>query len=157
MNESGTPASPTTDAGTKTVATALSRRDRMRGPLVTAGLVGGLTLALHFRDPHDSGSWGFCPWAALTGYYCPGCGGLRAVNDLTNGDVVGAASSNLVFVLLVPVLVLWWLRWTRRAWSGAKEPEHGIRHPGVWIALFAVVLVAFGVLRNLPSGSWLAP
>ena len=31
-------------------------------------------------------SWGLCPSAAL-GFSCPGCGGLRAVNDLTHGDV----------------------------------------------------------------------
>ena len=70
-----------------------TRCDRLRGPLLTGGLVAGLTLALHFRDPHASGSWGFCPWLALTGHYCPGCGGLRAVNDLTNGDVVGAPAA----------------------------------------------------------------
>ena len=28
---------------------------------------------------------------------------------------------------------------------------------GVWVIVFAVVLVVFGVLRNLPMGSWLAP
>lgn len=161
MDESVTHASPAAQPAAETRAPSpvapLTRRARLQGPLITAGLVGGLTIALHFRDPHTSGSWGFCPWVALTGYYCPGCGGLRAVNDLTNGDIIGAASSNLVFVLMVPVLVLWWLRWTQRAWSGAKEPERGLQHPGVWIALFAVVMVVFGVLRNLPAGSWLAP
>ena len=129
----------------------------MRGPLVTASVVGGLTIALHFRDPHASGSWGFCPWLTLTGYYCPGCGGLRAVNDLAHGDIIAAASSNLVFVVMIPVLVLWWVQWTRRAWTGAEPPEPGVQHPGVWIAVFTVVMVAFGVLRNLPAGSWLAP
>lgn len=143
--------------GSPLQAASLSRRARMRGPLVTAGVVGGLTLALHFRDPHTAGSWGFCPWLALTGYYCPGCGGLRAVNDLTQGDIIGAASSNLVFVLMVPVLVLWWLRWTQRMWVGAERPALTRRHSGVLIAIFAVVMVAFGVLRNLPGGSWLAP
>jgi hypothetical protein len=136
--------------------TPTSRMDRLRGPLVTAGIIGGLTLALHLRDPHSSGSWGECPWLALTGRFCPGCGGLRAVNDLTNGDLVGAASSNLLFIVMVPVLVLWWLRWTRRAWTG-EEPPHGSRHPGWWIAAFTVVMLAFAVLRNLSLGSWLAP
>lgn len=134
-----------------------SRFQRLRGPAVTAGVVGALTIALHFRDPHDSGSWGFCPWVAITGYYCPGCGALRAVNDLTNADIIGAASSNVLFVALVPVLIGWWLAWTRLAWTGAKKAERGTQHPGAWIAVFTVVMVVFGVLRNLPSGSWLAP
>jgi hypothetical protein len=143
---------------------APSRRDRLARPLLTAGIIGGLTVALHFRDPHDPGSWGLCPWFALTGQYCPGCGGLRAVNDLTNGDLVGAASSNLVFVVMVPLLVLWWLRWTGRAWTGAggsagpaETPARAGRHAGTWIALFVAVTIVFGVLRNLPFGSWLAP
>ena len=104
-----------------------TRFERLRSPLVTGGLVGGLTIALHFRDPHSSGSWGFCPFYALTGLYCPGCGGLRAVNDLTNGDLVGAASSNLVFVALVPLIVLLWVRWTGRAWTG--HPTSGVAEP----------------------------
>jgi hypothetical protein len=135
----------------------LSRRHRLRGPLLTAGLVGGVTLALHFRDPHSAGSWGICPWLALTGQYCPGCGSLRAVNDLTHGDVVAAAGSNLIFVLMVPVLVFWWLRWTERAWSGTAPAAVVGRRSGLWIALATVVMVAFGVFRNLPAGSWLAP
>ncbi|MCW2760275.1 MAG: hypothetical protein JWR85_476 [Marmoricola sp.] len=136
---------------------APSRRDRLVAPLLTAGLVGGLTVALHFRDPHTAGTWGGCPWLAITGQYCPGCGGLRAVNDLTNGDVVGAASSNLLFVLLVPVLVFWWVRWTGRAWSGTERATRTREHPGVWIAVFTVVMLVFAVVRNLPAGNWLAP
>jgi hypothetical protein len=141
-----------------------SRLDRLRAPLLTAGLVAGLTIALHVRDPHDPGSWGECPWLALTGQYCPGCGGLRAVNDLSNGDVVGAASSNLLFLAMVPVLVVWWLVWFRRSWVGAgppagQAPQPAVRadHPGRWIAALIVVMVVFTVLRNLSLGSWLAP
>jgi hypothetical protein len=154
------PVAPTTATPASPVTVAVappSRRDRMRGPLLTAGIVGGLTLALHVRDPHTSGSWGLCPWFALTGHYCPGCGALRAVNDLGNGDILGAASSNLLFVAMVPLLVYWWLRWAQRAWSGAPKPASSGQHSGVWIAVATVVVIVFGVLRNLSAGSWLAP
>jgi hypothetical protein len=144
-------------AGLPGAVASSSRWVRMRGPLLTAGLAGGLALALHVRDPHSSGSWGLCPWLALTGHYCPGCGSLRAVNDLTNADLAAAASSNFVFVAMVPVLVFWWLRWTGRSWSGTPGPVAVRQRSGLWIALGAVVMVAFGVLRNLPAGSWLAP
>ena len=56
------------------------------------------------------GAWGFCPWLVLTGTYCPGCGGLRAVNDLTNGDVRAAFASNALFVALVPAIAVMWTR-----------------------------------------------
>src|SRR3954469_13350560 len=127
-----------------------TRFERLRTPLLTGGIVTGLTVALHFRDPHPSGSWGFCPFYALTGLYCPGCGGLRAVNDLTNGDLLGAASSNLLFVALIPLIVFAWVRWTGRAWSGAPAPagrdRFGVR-AGVWVIVFTLVLVVFAVLR----------
>ena len=162
-----TPVASTVAPATPFPVTPPSRLDRLRAPLLTAGIVGGLTLALHFRDPHAAGSWGFCPWYALTGLYCPGCGALRAVNDLGNGDVLAALSSNLLFVAMVPLLVYWWLRWTQRAWSGApknsappKTPSKTSawnQHAGVWIAVGTVVMLVFGVLRNLPAGSWLAP
>ena len=119
--------------------------------------MGLATLALHLRDPHQSGSWGYCPWLALTGFYCPGCGGLRAVNDLGNGDLIGAASSNIVFVAAVPLLVLWWMRWLQRSWSGGERPAMSSARSGALIAVFTVVMVVFGVVRNLPAGSWLAP
>ena len=134
-----------------------TRLDRLRGPLLTGALAVGLVLSLHLRDPHSSGSWGFCPWLVLTGHSCPGCGSLRAMNDLTNGDVVGALSSNLLFVVMLPVLAFWWVRWAQRAWSGAPPPDRSGRHHALWIAPAAVVMVAFTVLRNLPAGSWLAP
>jgi len=130
----------------------------LRDPLLVGGAVAALTLALHLRDPHASGSWGGCPWLALTGKYCPGCGGLRAVNDLTDGHVLAALSSNLVFVASVPLLLVWWALWVRRAWTGA--PATGgvsARTRTAWIAVAAVVTLVFTVLRNTPAGAWLAP
>lgn len=111
------------------------------------------SLALHVRDPHEQGSWGLCPLLAVTGHACPGCGGLRAVNDLTHGDLVAAASSNLYFVASIPLLAFGWLVWVRRSWSG--QPVHGPGTPTVIVAL--VLLVLFGVVRNTPWGAWLAP
>jgi len=132
------------------------RARRVRGPLLLVGGVAAAGLALHVRDPHDAGSWGVCPLYALTGIYCPGCGGLRAVNDLTNADLLGAASSNLLFVLAIPLLAFLWVRWFRRRWKGEPtSPEVG--NPYVLSAVAIVLLAGFTVARNLPFGSWLAP
>ena len=133
-----------------------SRAARMRAPVLTIGALAATTLALHLRDPHDSGSWGYCPSAAL-GFACPGCGGLRAVNDLTHLDVAAAASSNLAFVVALPFLIVGLGWWTLRRWRGA--PALGVPGPRLRVAGYAAcaLLVVFTVLRNLPVGSWLAP
>ncbi|WP_206051563.1 DUF2752 domain-containing protein [Nocardioides ferulae] len=128
---------------------------RMVAPSATIGGLALATVALHLRDPHERGSWGFCPSAAL-GFWCPGCGGLRAVNDLTNGDIAAAASSNLLLVLTIPVVVLLLVSWARDRWVGrSREPD--ARLITIATVAFCTVGVLFGVLRNLPAGSWLAP
>ncbi len=129
----------------------------MLAPAATIGGLSLLTLALHVRDPHEHGSWGLCPSAAM-GFYCPGCGGLRAVNDLTHGDVGAALSSNIarhaahpgghVGLLGSVASGSWQGRPSRttRCWSPA-----GRWSPAVTVA------VVFAVVRNLSVGAWLAP
>lgn len=133
-----------------------SRWQRVRPSLVLAGIVVALSVALHLRDPHESGSWGFCPWLVLTGTNCPGCGGLRAVNDLTRGELASAASSNLLFVSAIPVAVGLWGRSLSQRWRGVREPLPR-NVVAVATAVVVVLVVAFWVVRNLPFGAWLAP
>ena len=137
-----------------TFAPTASRWHRMLAPAVTIGALGAATVALHLRDPHAEGSWGYCP-SALLGVACPGCGGLRAVHDLTHLQLADAASSNLLFVLALPVVLLALGRWVVDQWRGTPRVT---RVELAWVATTGVLtlLVAFTVLRNLP-GSWLAP
>src|SRR3954454_6406872 len=105
-----------------------SRRQRLTAPALLGAGVLGASVLLHVRDPHRGGSWGYCPWLLLTGTYCPGCGGLRAVNDLTDGGVAAGASSNLLFVLSIPLLVLAWVRTMADRWRGVVRPISSRRH-----------------------------
>lgn len=132
------------------------RRERLRAPLLTIGGLAAATLALHLRDPHQRGSWGVCP-LSLAGIYCPGCGGLRAVNDLTNGDVRGAASSNLLVTVGIPVAVLALALWLVGAWrgTGPRRLPAGLRRVLWWAA--AALALGFTIARNTPAGAWLAP
>jgi hypothetical protein len=136
-------------------APPVGRARRLLAPGVTIGGLTLATVALHFRDPHQSGSWGFCPSAAM-GISCPGCGGLRAVNDLTNGDLAGALSSNLLVTLTIPFAIALLLLWVTDRWRGrTREPDAtAIVRAAV---AFCAVAVAFAVVRNLEFGAWLAP
>jgi Protein of unknown function (DUF2752) len=128
---------------------------RLRAPaLLGLGVLAAVAL-LHVRDPHAGGSYAYCPWLLLTGTYCPGCGGLRAVYDLTHGDLAAAASSNLLLIALLPVAVLAWTAWARARWRGyaLSVPLYATR--AAWAML--VVVPAFGLLRNQEFASWLAP
>ena len=133
-----------------------SRARRVAPPLLLAGGLLAASVALHLRDPHEPGSWGYCPWLVLTGTACPGCGGLRAVNDLTHGDVAGAFSSNALFVGSLPVLSLLWTRSVLHRWRDQRpslNPAAVAWGGGVALAL----LLVFWVVRNLPFAGYLAP
>jgi hypothetical protein len=133
-----------------------SRWQRIASPSVLAGAVLTASVLLHLRDPHRSGSWGYCPWLVLTGTQCPGCGGLRAVNDLTNGNVAGAASSNLLFVGAIPLMLFFWGRTFLDRWRGVTRVVDS-RKVVTWSTVGLMVVAAFWIIRNLPFAAWLAP
>lgn len=91
-----------------------------------------------------------CPLHAVTGFHCPGCGATRALGLLAQGDFLAALHHNALVVLLLPWLV----------WEFLAGPRVG---SGAWprwgVVLLVLVLVAFGVLRNVPVAPWvyLAP
>lgn len=140
----------TEDIGTR------GRGRRVSAPVLIAGAVLAASVVLHLRDPHRSGSYLYCPWLLLTGTYCPGCGGLRAVNDLTHGRLGAAASSNIMFVGSIPLVVLFWSRWFLDRWRGVRR-VFDQRQVVIWTLAFAAVSLAFWVLRNLPGLEWLRP
>ncbi len=131
-----------------------TRARRVVAPVATITGLTAATVALHLRDPHASGSWGYCP-ISLLGIYCPGCGGLRAVNDLTHGDLIGAASSNALLLLAMPFAVFLLARWAIDAWRGRQR---GLPALSSWpvLSVGIALTTVFTVARNLP-GSWLAP
>ena len=135
--------------------TPRSTSELIRGPALVGVAGAGALVGLHLRDPHESGSYGFCPFLAITGHPCPGCGGLRAVNELTHGNVVDALSSNLLAVGLLALLTVAWATWFVRRARGADDRMLVVRDRTLVLVL--VVVLAFGAVRNTPWGAWLAP
>ena len=123
------------------------RTRALRAPVLTATgfLAAGGVLVV--RSPYSSGSYGYCPFRALTGLWCPGCGGLRAAHDLMTFDLAAAWGMNALLVLAVPVLAALWIRWVRHAWRGRPVAVVTVRGA----AVLAVVLAVFTVGRNLPG------
>ena len=100
-------------------------------------------------DPNEPGHYPTCPFLATTGLYCPGCGALRGIHDLLHGDVAGALARNPMTVIAVPYLVLAWFIWVLRT-AGQPAPRSTSLPPWtIWLLLG--VVIAFGVLRNLPG------
>lgn len=105
-------------------------------------------------DPNAAGHYPTCPFLAVTGWYCPGCGALRAVHALAHGDLVTALERNPFTVLALGYVVLTWVFWLQRTATG--RPSRGLAPPWVLYGVLGAIL-AFWVLRNLPGWTWLSP
>ncbi|CAN5631487.1 DUF2752 domain-containing protein [soil metagenome] len=124
-------------------ATTTSRRTRLY-TIVGAGvaLAGALTY-VGLTDPHVPGSlFPPCPFHAVTGWLCPGCGGLRMTHDLLHGQYGAAVIDNVFLLVGIPLVAVWALvrrRGGRRVWTAAS------------VAVLVVAVIAWTVVRNLPG------
>ncbi|WP_449062427.1 DUF2752 domain-containing protein [Planomonospora algeriensis] len=139
----------------ETAGARWSGRRALAAPLGTA-LAAGIAVALVGAvDPNEPGHYPSCPFLTLTGLYCPGCGGLRAVHALAHGDPVTALGLNPLLVAAVPLLAVLWGRWAVRSWRGLPFAAGWLRPAHAWWLLGTMIV--FWIGRNLPFGDFLAP
>ena len=115
-----------------------------KSPVFIAGLaIAGISaLTLFLFDPAHYPFYPTCYFHLLTGLYCPGCGGLRAIHQLLHGNLAAAARLNLLVILSLPAAVLVWRVRSIRA---------------LWLWVFLAFSAVFAVVRNIPGGEWLRP
>ena len=130
---------------------AAGRFTRVRWPLTAAAGAGLGAVALLLHDPHQRGSWGFCPLHVTTGLYCPACGALRGTAELLHGNLAGAWADNAFWVGCIPVVVAAWVAWLVLRWRG-RSARVTLRRVPQWVWWLPVgAFVLFGVVRNLPG------
>ena len=121
---------------------------RKRAVIAAAlGLTAVMAVLFAF-DPSTAGFFPACAFHELTGWQCPGCGGLRAMHQLSHGHIAAAWRLNPFVIVLLPVALWLGLREAMRAFAGRDWPGVVTRPLFGWLAVGALVL--FGVLRNVP-------
>ncbi len=143
-------------AAVPVVRRARSRRAlRVLPPAAVALLALAGVVLVHVVDPNQPGHYPSDPFLALTGWWCPGCGSLRALHALTEGRPGVAMQRNPVFVLALPVAVALWAEWLLAAVRG--RPVR-VPHLPAWVAwALLVALPLWWVARNVPGWTWASP
>lgn len=121
---------------------------------ILLGLAVGLAGAagLFFFDPSQHGFYPRCFFKMMTGLDCPGCGGLRATHQLLHGHIRAAFALNPLFIAAIPVAAFFSSRALFERITGHKSRRVMGHSTAVWIG--GVIVIAFGVLRNLPWRAW---
>ena len=126
------------------------RFDEIVNKRVTA-LVVWLSIAigatyLFFFEPGKTGFFPACPFRALTGFTCPGCGSTRGLHRLLHGDLVSAFEFNPIMVLALPFLLYALVRYTVAAVRGRPLQRHYLDAKYIW--MLVAVIMSFRVFRN---------
>lgn len=122
-----------------------SRRMTAPGMLV---LIAAALILLRTYDPSTSTVFPPCPVYFLTGWYCPGCGSLRAIHQLLHGNLRIAWAMNPLSVPLFPFLGYGLVSEAMLYARGRRLPQ--FTFPGAWIRALCAAIVLFGIARNLP-------
>jgi len=126
--------------------TRFAGQSRREAAWFAAAGLGGLTvlILLFVLDPATTRIFPPCPWRAMTGWLCPGCGSARAMHALLHGHLGIALEMNALAVAAVPLGVadlVQRFRGAGPAFTGAI--------PAAAVRALAVFVVGFGILRNV--------
>lgn len=106
------------------------------------------TVYVYVFEPGKSGFFPVCPFRALTGFTCPGCGTTRAVHHLLHGDFSAAFQLNPFTMVLLPLLLIAFVRYSVKIFRA--QPIKGNELAPVYIWTLFVVALSFWVIRNTP-------
>lgn len=110
-----------------------------------------LALALMFTD------FGIpCPTKTMFNFDCAGCGTTRMLRAALRLDFYQAIRYNAATFFLIPLIILYYVFQAVAYINGTKNKLYEITPNWVYIVII-VLLVLFGILRNVPMFSFLAP
>ena len=94
-----------------------------------------------------------CLFYEITGYYCPGCGITRLLFSLLKLDFYQAFRYNpLIFILIIITGIYWLVKFILK-----KFMNISIEIPNYVYYILLVIVIIFGILRNIPMFDFLSP
>lgn len=102
---------------------------------------------LFFFNPAEYEYYPPCWFKTLSGYYCPGCGGMRGIHLLLNGHFTDAFRYNPLSFIAVPFLLYFMVYYSVFLINGKRLPVIPVNK--YTISIPAILLLLFWILRNL--------
>jgi len=120
---------------------------RMKAAALAAA-VAAAACTLYLFEPGSCGLFPPCPFHALTGFYCPGCGSTRALHQLMHGNLSAALGLNPLMVMALPFMLYALVSYLGESLISRPLPRLFIPSPLIWALL--VIIVLYGAARNIP-------
>ena len=124
--------------------------------VLAAAVLAAAGLFYLYLTKEGAGSGISCPIHALTGLYCPGCGASRAIRSLLHLDFLQALRYNAFITVASPFIGLY-VAALAVSYVRLGEDRVSRKIPITPIVIFASLAILYGVLRNIPAFSFLAP
>ena len=89
-----------------------------------------------------------CVFKTLTHLNCPSCGVSRMCVSISHGDIKSAFYYNQVLVFLTPLIALYYIFYQIRYISTGQRKTSKLENNTM--ILIIVILIIYGIVRNLP-------
>ena len=125
--------------------------DQPKSRLTVAASIGAAAAAfavLYIVDPQSCSLLPPCPFHAMTGLWCPGCGSTRGLHALAHGHLLQALRFNPLMVASLPFLLAALLLPFLQPGNRQTRTHLFIKPSWIWGML--AMVVAFGIIRNIP-------
>ncbi len=100
-------------------------------------------------NPENSHLFPKCPFKAVTGYECPGCGSQRAVHYLLNLNIHNAILANRLLVFFIPYILFLLLIELLKSKSKLLMRLYNIFFSSKAIWSLFIIIVFWWFIRNL--------
>jgi hypothetical protein len=104
-----------------------------------------ITAFYFFWNPSELRFLPVCFFKNLTGFYCPGCGGQRALHSILHGNFKNAFHHNPLIFFILPFFAL---KIIDVFFNTTISRKFLLNNKRIWI--FLGFLICFTILRNMP-------
>ncbi len=97
-----------------------------------------------------------CLFHKITGLYCPGCGTTRLIIALIEGHIEEAYNYNRLVFILLPFIISYYIYYSY-LYIYNKKDNIICKIPNIYIYILILIVLLFGIVRNIDTFSYLKP